>query len=484
MSGSGSILDLSRVREVCAGSWVVPPTGDYGAARGAAIDSREIEAEQIFFAHRGEQTDGHRFVGAAFRAGASLCVIDDPDALDRDALAGDAMSSGPILRVADVRGAMVRLARARRDAMRHATVIGVTGSSGKTTTVRMIDGVLSRRLRGWASRKSHNNTLGVCLTILNAPANGDYLVSEVGTSAPGEIAALRDILRPDIGVITSIGRAHVEGLGSIEAIAAEKADLARELDPNGLALVTGGCAALDRALASHSIAARMLRVGTGEDADVRIGGITMDGGGVRFLVGDAPFAAPAIGAHNAINGTFAVAIGRAMGLDDDEIRAGLLEGEPPAMRLQVERIGGVTVLNDAYNANPDSMLAAIETLEQFEHAGRRVCVLGDMLELGAMSTSAHREIGERIARGSIERAVLVGPAMKDAYEAQRSSSVDATHHAERASLDATALELRDGDLVLVKGSRGMRMERVVESLRDRVASGLRIETRAPLRRPA
>ncbi len=436
---------------------------------GAEIDSREIGAGQVFFAHRGEHADGHRFVGAALRAGAAACVIDDPDALDPGALA-----LGPILRVASVTDAMVALARAYRGAMRTTTVIGVTGSSGKTTTVRMIESVLCQRLRGSASAKSHNNTLGVCLTILNSLADSDYLVGEVGSSAPGEIAALCEILRPDICVITSIGRAHVEGLRSIEGIAHEKAAIMNRLGPDGLALVPASCNVLETALATT---AHVVRVGTGGDADLRVGNVASGDRGVRFQLGGSRFEVGGVGAHNAINGAFAVAIGRAMGLGDDEIRAGLLRVKLPAMRLQLEYIGGVTILNDAYNANPDSMLAAIETLEHMEHAGRRVAVLGDMLELGDAGPAAHREIGERLARGSVGLAVLVGAAMREAHEVLAASGVASVYVPDGESFEILNQEIRDGDLVLVKGSRGMRMERAVAALRESRVPELKITSR-------
>ncbi len=286
-------------------------------------------------------------------------------------------------------------------------------------------------------------------------------------------------------MVTSIGRAHVEGLGSIEAIAREKAALVNGLGDSGLALVASPCQPMDAALQTY---AHIVRVGVAEDADFALRDVVMSDRGLLFSAGDARFELPAVGAHNALNAAFAIAIGRAMDLDDAEIREGLATAEMPTMRLELERFGGITVLNDAYNANPDSMLAAIATLEAMEHDGRRIAMLGDMLELGDSSASAHREIGDRLNQGSIDLAVLVGPAMRGAYEELRSSGLRAIHVEEPELVEETlgsfGEETRDGDLVLIKGSRGMRMERFVQVLRESRVPDVAIPLRTPEARPA
>ena len=460
---------LENARSVMGGVFLRRSEGEAVELRGASIDSRTIGPGQVFFALRGDNTDGHRYVGAAAEAGAGLAIVDEP-AFDVSGLP----PTIAVLRVANVTNALASLAAWAREQLGTTRVIGVTGSAGKTTTTRLIDGVLSASMRGACSIKSYNNLLGVSLTILNCPPGAQYLVCELGTSERGEIDALTHIARPHVGVVTSIGRAHVEGLGSVEQIALEKSSLLRGLERGGVAIATADAPALRPHLRSLE---RLVTFGVSEDADLRLTSVEADERGVRFTInGRESFDVPLLGAHNAMNAAAAVAVARRFGLEQAAIQEGLSSVRGVPMRLERQTVGEVTILNDAYNANPESMVAALRTLETVG-GGRRVAVLGDMLEQGELSEPLHRELGERLSQfGSIDLVVLVGEAMRHAADATKGGGAPVEHV---DSLDEQGLSkilelVEPGDVVLLKASRGMRLERVGEALAGRAGSSRRV----------
>ena len=434
---------------------------------GASIDTRTLAPGQVFFALRGERTDGHAHVGAAGAAGASIAVVDDA------ARAADRPEELALMLVGDAREALGRMARAWREAAPNLRVVGVTGSNGKTTTVRLIDAVLRGSLRGSASVKSFNNDLGLPLTLLGARPGDQYVVCEMGTSGPGEIGRIAGMARPDVAVITMVGRAHVERLGSLEGVAAEKASILLHVREGGVGVVPAGCAVLERAMARMELP-RLVRVGEDEAADLRVSGVRCSTRGVSFEVnGRARFSVGLMGAHNAHNGAMAVAVGRRFGLDDEAIARGLASAVGAEGRLAAATIrtpeGPVRVVNDAYNANPDSMAAALVTLASLKPGpgGRRVAILGDMLELGEASAGAHEEVAGRVRSSrSIHAAVLVGEAMSAAAGSAGAKAV-AVGGLEGGEAERIAGMVRGGDVVLLKASRGMRLERVAEAIERR-----------------
>ncbi|MEQ8769263.1 MAG: UDP-N-acetylmuramoyl-tripeptide--D-alanyl-D-alanine ligase [Phycisphaerales bacterium] len=451
------------IRTAAGARWLAPPPERIeNHPAGVSIDTRTLAAGQVFVALAGERVDGHAYLEHAREAGASMALVEREDAALPDGL--------PVAVAPDGREALTRLARAYRAASPNLRVVGVTGSNGKTTTVRLIHAVLSGSRRGSASQKSYNNALGLPLTILNAGPSDQYVVCEMGMSTPGEIAALGRIAQPDVGVITSIGRAHLEALGSVEAIAREKASILEHVRGGGVGIVPAGVEVLERAIERIG-SPRLLRVGTDDAADVRVTHVKTGARGVAFeLNGRAAFEVPLLGAHNAHNGAVAVAVGWRFGLDDDAIRAGLANARPVAGRLERVTLGPrgaqIKVLNDSYNANPDSMLAAIGTLCEMKPGtgGRRVAILGDMLELGDDRESAHAEIARAVAgaRG-IHAAVLVGDAMRGAA-GEAGGKATPGELASDADADRIAAMVEPGDVVLIKASRGVRLERVAEAL--------------------
>jgi len=475
--------DPDRLAAVVGGRWLRRP--EPGArVTGASIDTRELRSGQVFFALRGSRVDGHDFLDDAAQRGASVAVVErDRISVPRGIAA---------LRVESCERSMFAMARAVRERMVGVRVVGITGSVGKTTTVRLVEAACSGALRVHASIKSHNNRLGVSLTLLNTPGNAEVIVAEVGTSAPGEIAELAAVVRPDLAIITAIGRAHLEKLGSVEGVAREKASLLDGLTRQGVGIVPGVCAVLEPFLPAgrriHRVAlhepARCDRGTTGMGVEVVAAGSTR----VEFdMDGPDPyprtrFSVSLGGRHSASNAAMAVAAARLLGVSDAHIAAGLERVQAPPLRARVERLElqgeneSVTILNDAYNANPESMLAALDMLAELapEPGARRVAILGDMLELGQASGECHAQVAARSCELGVDLVVAVGHCMCDAFQeiaaSARETSQPEVVSESRLSDGAIARvvsQITPGDTVLLKGSRAMGLERVAEALRAR-----------------
>lgn len=464
-----SFWQLENLRSAMSGNWLVRPGREAPAeAQGASIDTRSLKRGNIFFALKGEKVDGHKYLAAAEKAGAALAVIEDASAKAPEGL--------PLLQVESVGAALLKCAGEYRKALEGTRVVSIGGSNGKTTTTRMVDSILSRHFRGSSSPKSFNNAIGVPLTILSARKGDQYLLCEVGTNEKGEIAQLASVVNPEIAVITSIGREHLEGLSSLQGVLEEEAAIASEIRPGGVAIIADQppeLADVVRGLMLGGKQGSILRFGRTDGADLRVGAVATDELGTSFSInGRAQFRVPLLGAHNALNGAAAIAVARRFGLDDSAIRDALAEASAPEMRMRLESHGQITILNDAYNANPDSMLAALRAfsdLARHRNPARRVVVLADMLEMGEAGPDAHREIGEAVASDeSIDLVVLAGPLMMFAAERVRKKwtgervvnlpRMDDEHALRVASM------LKPGDFVLLKGSRGMGVERVSGAL--------------------
>lgn len=453
-----------------------------------STDTRTLIPGQVFLAIRGENFDGNTKVGEAVKKGASLAIIDNPAALPENI-----PDTFAVLHVSDSRRALAAIAAEYRSTILAAScIIAVCGSNGKTTTVRMIDAALSQALRGRASPKSFNNDIGVPLTLLSATPEDQYIICEVGTNAPGEIANLGAIVRPDIAIITSIGHEHLEKLGSLAGVAREEASILEFLGLGStagragtrhgmptypkVAIINGDAPHLSEAIAHlRRRPATMLRFGINPAWDLSLAAISQSTTGVRFslraLNGHTEqFEIPLLGRHNALNGAAAVAVARLLGLTDRQIASGLMRVVNAEMRLEVHDIAGATIINDAYNANPDSMRTAMDTLAEVgAGAARRVLILGDMLELGAHSDSAHQDIVHAAADlPGLDLLILIGPAMLAAArtlglsvrpEVVTMADLDDARAREAAEL------LRAGDCVILKGSRRMRLERILSAAR-------------------
>ncbi|MBS0254105.1 MAG: UDP-N-acetylmuramoyl-tripeptide--D-alanyl-D-alanine ligase [Proteobacteria bacterium] len=435
-----------------------------------ATDSREVVDGTLFFALQGEAMDGHRFVEAAFAAGASACVVDRP-------------VDGPHVLVDDTFAALQALARAAR-ARSEARVIGVTGSVGKTSVKEAIWAALDRASRGKAHRslKSYNNHVGVPLSLARLPARDTYGVFEMGMNHKGEIAALSPQVRPHVALITTIAAAHIENLGSMEAIAAAKAEIFTGLEPGGVAIIPADSPWHDQlAEAARAAGASIVSFGKAAGADVRLlDAVAAPGGGslVTIDMGDRRlcYTVAAPGEHNVVNSLGVMAAVRAVGADLGA--AGLALAEMAGMagrglRLEVAAAGGpALVIDESYNANPASMRATLANLAQTP-AKRRIAVLGAMKELGDFGPGLHAALAEPLLAAKPDFVLLVGPEMAAlAAELGKAGSaalgaVPPFAHCPDSAAALAALQafgLRAGDAVLVKGSNSVGLGRLVAAL--------------------
>lgn len=469
--GGCAVLTLSagRLAEVTGGELVSgsPDT----MINGVCTDSRHTVAGCAYVALPGERVDGHSFLVDALRAGARALVVTRWGEAAAEALGAAGRRDAAVVRVDDGLSAVSALARYHRSRL-SCPVVGVTGSTGKTTTKDFLASALGTTLRVTATVSNRNNELGVPLTVLEAGTETDVLVVEMGMRGPGQIAALCAIARPTLGLVTNVGQTHIELLGTQDAIVEAKGELVSSLPPDGTAFLNGDDATSER-LAAMS-AAPVVRYGLGEGNDVRVRDVTLDDDGCPTLTIEADGEAvtcrlPVPGRHNAYNAAAAAAVALSCGVSLADVAAGLDSVVLSEWRMQVFTVAsGVTVVNDAYNANPTSMRAAIDTLGSMIPRGRRVAVLGDMLELGSLAELAHFRLGEDVARGSVDVLVTVGELGHRIAEGAMAEGMDASAVRDCATAEEASEVLDDllapGDVVLVKASRGMGLERVVEGI--------------------
>jgi UDP-N-acetylmuramoyl-tripeptide--D-alanyl-D-alanine ligase len=424
--------------------------------RGISTDTRTLRAGDVFFALKGPRFDGHGFVPEAFARGACAAVV--------ERAAGGA---GLEVVVGDAGAALEALAAAWRMTLR-ARVVGVTGSNGKTTTKEMIGHLLSKDRRVVRSQGSFNNSVGLPLTLFGAGPEDEVLVLEIGTNHPGEIARLGRIARPDAAVITSVGASHLEGLGTVEGVADEKASLLGFLRGGGLAVVHDDPRILSRVSLPPE---KVVTFGLSPGSDLHPEGLEpLPGGkGMRYFVRGVEFRLGLLGDWNVLNSLAASAIAMSCGVPLPECARRLADFKPPKMRMERLDVAGVTVINDAYNSNPESASRAVREFSRLESAGRKVAVIGDMLELGEASEEYHRRLGTILSGCAVDVVAGVGPrcrALLEEVDGGRQKlgfeSVDDV----RPRMDDL---FRPGDLVLLKGSRGVGLERLIKWLGERVA---------------
>lgn len=438
---------------------------------GLAIDSREVVAPGVFVALHGEQVDGHDFVGNALQAGARVAIVDLPrESLSAVLEVAQARGSALIL-VDDTRAALQRIAAWHRSRLR-AVVVGVTGSSGKTTTKDFLKSALGTTLRVVATQGNRNNEIGVPLTILGAGTDCDVLVVEMGMRGLGQIAELCGIARPDLGLVTNVGVTHIELLGTQDQIAQAKGELVEAIEPQGTVFLNGDDAY--SGVLSARARASVVLYGLSETCDITADDIELDElSRPTFLLktpyGETTVSLNVSGRHNVYNALAAAAIALKLAVPLDSVAEGLARADMSAMRMETfVSAGGVTVINDAYNANPTSMSAAVETLGSIESAGRRVAVLGDMAELGSLTELAHFRLGEEVARRGIDVLVTVGERARRIADGAKAAGMD-SHVVRPCATTEEAVEVLDdllgnGDTVLVKASRSMGLEAVVEGV--------------------
>ena len=434
-------------------------------------DTRKIAAGDLFIALRGENFDGVDFAADALHKGAAAVLVNAP--LSASVQKDLKKEKGTVLTVPDTLKAYQEIAHAWRMKF-DIPVVAITGSNGKTTTKDLTAAVLSGRGTVCRTAANYNNEVGLPLTLLGITEDDTAAVVEIGMRGLGQIAALAPVAAPNIGIVTNVCEVHMELLGSIENIAKAKAELVEAIPAGGTVLLNADD---ERVAAMRSMAAdgvRVLTYGIGADADIRAEALRLAAGGSQFMVtwGNErhDYSIPLAGRHNVSNALAALAAGFVLGCTPQEMQAGLRTLTPTKMRYEVHEIGARRFINDAYNASPSSMCAAIETTASLYH-GRRIAVLGDMLELGAAAEEAHREIGKRVAELGFAALVTYGEQARWMHKAAEAAGCSVCYHAE--SHEAAAKYLRemlvDGDTVLFKGSRGMKMEQIIALLTEEEA---------------
>jgi UDP-N-acetylmuramoyl-tripeptide--D-alanyl-D-alanine ligase len=455
---------MFTVEDVVRGTQGALVGGDLGIpVSGVSIDTRTLGVGTAFFAIQGE-TDGHRFLKDAVARGAACLVV--------HALSDDVPATLPVVLVDETTRALGRFAAYHR-ARFTVPVAAVTGSNGKTTTKELMAGALAALGPVLKPAGSFNNQWGLPLTLLELTPTHRAVAIEIGSNHRGEIAALAALARPTVAAVTVVSTAHTEFLGSLDDVAVEKGALVAAIPPEG-AVVLNADDPRVAAMAARS-RARVLTVSARGPADVRAVDVAEAPEGALTVTLEArdrrqPARLAFAGRHNVVNALCAAGVGLALGLPLADIAAGLETARPAKGRVVWRDAGGVRILDDTYNANPASVLAALETLRAARGARRLVVVLGDMLELGDIAAAAHRDVGEAVAAAGVAELVGVGRHALTAVEAARARGLAEAHHTTTFE-DTVALLLKrlvPGDAVLVKGSRGMRMERVVDALLARL----------------
>lgn len=454
-------LTLETMARVTGGRYIGDDVSKNTRITGVVRDHREVREGCLFICIRGERADGHDFAGKAYAAGAACCLA------EREL----SEPAGPYVLVESTLTALKTLGEYYRSLF-DIPVIGVTGSVGKTTAKEMTAAVLSTRFSVLKTPENLNNEIGVPLTLLSMREEHEAAVIEMGISSFGEMRRLAKMVRPDICLMTAIGYCHLEQLGDLEGVLRAKSEVFEYMKPSGLAVVNGD----DDLLAAMEPGVRKLTFGLGERNDYRavnirmrgVDGVACDiiardksGPGARFSV-----RIPAFGSHMVLGALPAAAIGRQLGLTDREIRRGLLNYAPVGGRANICSTGYITLIDDCYNANPNSMAASVKSLATLE--GRKVAILGDMGELGRDADELHRGLGVLVAESGVDVLVCCGAKAEFIYKGLISTGkeMEAWHFPLKDALLAVLPSLiKEGDNVLVKASHFMHFEEIVSELK-------------------
>lgn len=423
---------------------------------GIVTDTRQISAGCLFVALKGERFDGHAFAAKAVEAGAAGVLASEKIA-DVDAT---------VLEVSDTLLAYQDLARAYRKRF-SIPIVAITGSNGKTTTKDLTSAALSGRWNVLKTEANFNNEIGLPLTLLGLEAKHQAAVVEMGMRGFGQIEALAKIAQPTIGIVTNVGETHMELLGSLENIAKAKAELVEMIEPSGTVILNADNAFVLQM--REKAKAKVVTFGIDSMADVMAKDIHTVGNSMEFSCSYGKtiekFVLPMVGRHNIYNGLAAITTGFVLGLSAEEIQQGLDGFEATKMRFEYKKVKEYHVINDAYNASPMSMTAAIETLAEVAK-GRKIAVMGDMLELGNVSKTAHEQVGRELAAKGVDALLTRGEMGKYIAEAAKAAGLLSVYSCDSHADAAKVLQkiLQPGDTILFKGSRGMQMEKIIDLL--------------------
>lgn len=424
--------------------------------KGVSIDSRVINNQNLFIPFKGENVDGHKYVAQALKDGAGAVFYQKDVTLDKNI-------DGPVIWVENTLKALQQLAKAYLEFV-GSQVIAVTGSNGKTTTKDMIESVLKPQFKVKKTQGNYNNEIGLPLTILELDQDTEISILEMGMSGFNEIELLSNLAEPNIAIITNIGESHMQELGSREGIAQAKAEIITGLRSNGVFIYDGD----EPLLESHVtkiLDADIVSIGKDKDNTLVCQIEDIENAGIVFNInGGERFDLPILGEHNMKNATIAIAVGKRLGLSHDIIFNNLRKVELTGMRMEQHYTSdNKLVINDAYNASPTSMKAAIDTLSIMK--GRKIIVLGDVLELGPDSQMMHENVGRYLEGKNIDALFTFGAASKFISNTGKAHVTQAEHYEDKQALITTLQNyVQSEDKILVKGSRGMKLEEVVEAL--------------------
>ena len=449
--------------ETCAALGIERPPQAETVFSDVVTDTRKVKAGALFVALRGERFNGEDFARTAVQQGAAGVVVSDACAVDK---VSDL--AVPVLLVPDTLKAYQQLAHAWRERFT-LPVIAITGSNGKTTTKDLTAAVLASRWQVLKTQANFNNEVGLPLTLLQLTERHEAAVVEIGMRGLGQIQAMAPIARPSIGIVTNVGETHMELLGSMENIARAKAELVEAIAPGGTVILNADNTYVAGMAAKARPGVRVVTFGVEKAADVRAGEIHATGLATHFSCtfagGRYEFQIPLAGRHNVENALAAIAAGWVLGFNAADMQVGFAHFQPTGMRFECKKRGDYTIINDAYNASPMSMKAAIDTLAEIA-PGRKAAVMGDMLELGSVSAAAHEAVGRTLAAAGVELLVTrgeMGERIADGAEAAGLKKVYrcASHEAAGEVLHR---EPQPGDTILFKGSRGMQMDKIIDLL--------------------
>ena len=445
-------MTLGRAVQAC-GAQLCGDADQNTALNRVVIDSRVVEPGDLFVAYKGENTDGHRFIGAAFERGAACCLAERiPEGETR-----------PILLVKDVQTALEQIAADYRQTL-SLPIVGITGSVGKTSAKEMIAAILEQHFTVLKTEKNLNNQIGVPMTLSCIGPEHEVAVVEMGISGFGEMRSLARMVRPTIAVFTIIGHAHLEYLHDREGVFRAKTEMLEEMDPDGTVLVNGD----DDLLSGLQCRQKKLCFGLGEHCEIRATDLFLNENGhtaCTIICGERriPVRIQVYGRHMVYAALAGAAVGITLGLSDQEIAQGISCFETVGRRSAVSETGNLTLIDDSYNANPDSVKCGIDSLLQLP--GRHVCILGDMLELGDGEKEMHFQVGAYARERGVELLLCSGPLGK---EIARGAGEAGEWYPDREALIAALPDkLLPGDRVLVKASRGMHFEQIAEALKSR-----------------
>ena len=450
-----SPLTLSQIADLAGASL---QSGDQTLViSNISTDSRTLKPGELFVALRGENFDAHDFIESAAKSGAAGALVNRT-------WHGHVPKNFALIRATATLEAYQKLAANYRHSLT-LKVLAITGSNGKTSTKDFAASVLARKFRVTKTQGNFNNHVGLPRTILEATSQDELGVWEIGMNHPGEIAALSKIAAPDAAIITNIGLAHIEFMGSRDAIAEEKGALAEAVGPQGTVILNADDP-FSKEIAARTRAKVVFAGTTG--GSIRAIEIRQSAHGSEFTIVEGAHRCraqlPVAGLHMVQNAMLAVAAGRAFGLSIEDSAAGLATAPLTKARLQIKEIAGVHFLDDSYNANPDSMKAALRTLVELDTDGKRIAVLGEMRELGPESERGHREVGETAATLGVDQLITIGDAAEVIAQGARTAGLDkiSSVQSTRKAADLLGEVVRPGDLVLIKGSRAARTEEVIE----------------------